>query len=292
MKKTAGLSALSQVWKDYPAYYFWLENAPCAYFLGLENSVIEKAEGTEIATGLFVIKCYPYRNSELFRRFSKEEQRLLLSDHFDGSNTPSFSKFDDIPAYCYSVGTIELTYSFLEKADWRGITLESLDSINAVAKMGSHPAGVNENGSQNKLVRQVPGWALAYRLFDSLCLIHSFYFQTKPAKTVLRDAVGFVTFCDESGVVWTRNDNCSRLMSISVEVSENDDPHSEDIDDRSCDSPNDHNLLITIKGDPRPEDYLNSRKGAFAGLPGINPEWWTISSENFVCDLNTPCGCS
>lgn len=292
MKKTAGISALSQVWKDYPAYYFWLDNAPCAYFLGLEDSGIEKADGAEIATGLFVIKCYPYRNSELFGRFSRVEQRLLLSDHFDGSNTPNFLKFDDIPPYCYSVGTIELAYSFLANANWRGITLESLDSINAVVKMDGHPEGVNENGWQNKLLRQIPGWALAYRLFDSLCLIHSFYFQTKPAKTVLRDAVGFETICDESGVVSTRNDDGSRLMSISLEVSEDSDMRSEDIDDRVSDSINDHNFLITIKGAPRPEDYLNSRKGAFAELPGINPEWWTISSKKFVCDLNTPCGCS
>lgn len=284
---------MSQVWVERPAYYFWLTNAPCAYLLALEDSFSETSGQSSRTVGVYSLKSYPFRNSGLFNQFSKEEQLLVQSDVFDGTNTPRFERLRNIPDHYFNVGTIELAYSSESPSELIEISAESLGLIKTLHINDPLSGETAKNGTKGSFIREVPGWTLTHRLFDSLCLIHSFHYGKTPLTAVLSESAGFSLVCEDPwGPVSCVNDESSRLISISVNYYE-DKPITPD-DDSGIENESllDGDFRLMIDSMPDPHKLQEAGHGVFANPEAINPLWWTIAHEDFKCNLNTPCGCS
>ncbi len=283
---------MSQVWVERPAYYFWIANAPCSYFMGLESSFSEESDGERRIVGVYNLKVYPYRNTPLFHQFSKEEQLLLQSDCFDGTNTPKFERLDDIPRHYFTVGSMELAYRAGPSVECFEIIAESLDLITTLKSGYSKSGPFMPDHCSRSVLRAIQGWEITYRIFDTLALVHSFHFRKKPAEIVLCESKGFhYVYDDRTEAVLGVDDETSRLMSIAINYCGQ--------RKTSCDcAPNNEketgeagNVNLIIDGNACPEDLKRPQSGAFGGRDVINPRWWTIADADFECELNTPCGC-
>ncbi len=66
VKHLTGLKAVSQIWGQKPAWYFWVKNMSGAYSLQLEKSATEKRDDLNWHNGNFSIKYYPHPQEEVF----------------------------------------------------------------------------------------------------------------------------------------------------------------------------------------------------------------------------------
>lgn len=283
---------MSQVWVERPSYYFWIANAPCAYFMGLESSFAEESNGERRIVGIYSLKAYPYRNTPLFFQFSKEEQLLLQSDYFDGTNTPKFERLEDIPSHYFTVGSIELAYSNGSSVECFEVIAETLDLITTLKTGGSNPGCLIPDQPSCGVLRAIQGWDITYRIFNTLVLVHSFHFRKKPAEIVLCESRGFhYVYDDRTEAVLGVDDETSSLMSISVNYCGQRSTSWDFAPRNKKETGEPGNVNLIIDGNARPEDFKRPQSGAFGKRDVINPLWWTIAQADFECELNTPCGC-
>ncbi|ALC15506.1 hypothetical protein DSOUD_0718 [Desulfuromonas soudanensis] len=90
--KAAGFKGISQVWKDEPAWYFWLDSVQGGFLLRLHDH--EPLKGSQYVS--LSVHFYPSTSETKDCQLSIEEQRLL-SDRsvFDMPTcTPRFEEFD------------------------------------------------------------------------------------------------------------------------------------------------------------------------------------------------------
>ena len=83
VKRLLGITGVSPIWDDTPAWYFWIEGAPGAYSLVLERAWTDGSDESGPFHGLFSVKCYPFQASREFATFSFFEQHLIASKLFD-----------------------------------------------------------------------------------------------------------------------------------------------------------------------------------------------------------------
>ena len=200
VKELIGLQAVSPVWGDKPAWYFWLSHIKGAYLLELDETDDEKWEKDGRASGIFKVKHYPYPHKAGFYDFSFEEQAFAQSDFFDHTHTPKFAKKNMIPDSLFNIAALELTIDPAENLAL--FSMEALDSMQI--HYGREICQTYPDIHKTKLyaagekARSVPGYDLGYRLFSSLLSLYSFYSKIKPVWVVLTRSPGFKHICNSS----------------------------------------------------------------------------------------------
>jgi hypothetical protein len=198
LKSVLGIEGVSQVWTERPEWYFWLAGASAVYHLSLESAERENGDHGAADFGLFSVRCYPYPTDPLFRRLSAEEQALINSDCFDGTNTPEFEMLSRIPRTLFHAATIELAVA--EDDNWALFTLESLDVIRSRSLVDASAQADKPNEivslADGRIERDLPGWDLAYPLFDRLVSLYAYHSKRKPVRAALTKAPGFETVCE------------------------------------------------------------------------------------------------
>ena len=254
---------------------------------------MEIINGRLMALGLFSVKAYPFRNTELFRKLSEEERALILGDFFDGTNTPRYERFDHIHPSHFTVGTIELAYVCENPSECFQITCETLDCIKTVVVSTISEEFVN-GGSSCQTLRNLPGWELTYDLFNAITLIHLHCFDKRPSKTLINKSPGFITLVDQFGRTLSVDDESSNLMSISISCTNESAciPTEAKAETEALHDGNAKTCSMTIHNLPTEQDYDVLRCGAFGRWKTLNPDWWSIALKKFVCELGSTCGCS
>ncbi len=223
VKEMIGIEAVSQVWGDKPAWYFWISQAPGVYYLQLEEVFDEYWESDDLAGGIFTIKCYPYTQGKVFQSFSFEEQSFIKSNFFDHTHTPRFEDKEKIPKTLFNVATLELTIDSQENLalftfeglDYMRICYnqETLQSYPEIKKEKKFEAG--EKG------RDVPGYELGYMLLDRILSLYSFYSKTKPARAFLTRSPGFEYVYDSNHIFQCLDTDDISIYSLNVLYSQN-----------------------------------------------------------------------
>lgn len=93
----AGIKGISQVWKDEPAWYFWLESVTGGFLLRLhDEEPVNKSQYVSLS-----VHYYPPREEGAAWQLSAEEQRLLGDGEiFDlPTSTPRFEQFETCLPY-------------------------------------------------------------------------------------------------------------------------------------------------------------------------------------------------
>ncbi|MGD9819623.1 MAG: hypothetical protein AB7V04_13125, partial [Desulfomonilaceae bacterium] len=249
---------------------------------------MEIIDGRLMVLGLFSVKAYPFRNSKLFPKLSEEERALIVGDFFDGTNTPRYERFDHIHPSHFTVGTIELGYGGENSSECFQITCETLDSMKTVAVSTTIEEFV-DGGSSCQTLRNLPGWELTYDLFNAIALIHLNCFDKKPSKTILKKSPGFITLVDQFGRSLSVDDKSSNLMSISISYTNDSEliPEEAKCETEILYDGNAKTCSMTIQNVPTDQDYDVLRCGPFGRWKTVNPDWWSIASKKFVCELGS-----
>jgi hypothetical protein len=173
------LKAVSQVWGDKPEWYLWLDHAPGAYALVMEEAEAFELQSTSFYIGHFSLKCYPSSDNRIFAAFSPQEQELAASDLFDDTHTPRLEARERIPESFFTVGSISLIFDDAETT-----ALISVDSLDALKLRIQSPSESimrpPVNTDSGCIIRNVPGWQISYPFFDRLVCLFSFYFRHAP----------------------------------------------------------------------------------------------------------------
>ncbi len=193
VREQVGVTGVSQIWDDVPAWYFWIAQGPRAYQLQMERAWRDGPDDIGCYHGLFSVRCFPYRTDPLFPAFSFYERSLLESKHFDESNTPRFESRLLIPDSLFMVGTLEIAYDVEDR--WGFFTLESLDAMRATYRDEAVEEydliGTNRSYAAGDVARQVPGWAISFGLFDRLVALFSYHRKHGPSRVTLSQSQGF-----------------------------------------------------------------------------------------------------
>jgi len=294
VKQGIGLEAVSQVWGEQPAWYFWIENIPGAFSLQLENASTEKTGNAEWGNGIFSIKHYPHPRQEVFKDFSFQEQCFVRSEYFDRTHTPRFEYKESIPATLFNVASME----YLAGPD-DGPALFSLESLDVMRVSCKQPSvqkyamlGKNRVFKGGEIDRKVPGWELGFTLFDRLLSLYSFYSKTKPLRVLITRSPGFEYVFD--GNQNMQYEDASDLSIYSLDVlftSQNQavaDPEIVDLIDRR------------ISGEDREIVYdrsflcghFHNETNPFSQPAPLNEQWWSLAESDYKSELASTCGCA
>lgn len=276
LKCELGISGVSQVWCDHPAWYFWMKQAPGVYHLaltGVDSQIVGKRE---IFTAAFVIKCYPYPGHSLFSLFADQERALVQSEVFDKTNSPAFEARNNIPADLFNVAAFSLCTDSDNR--FNSFSFESFDRLITAS-----------SSNKGKIERDVPGITVGYPLFDTLVsmLIHGE--KQVPGRVRLYCSPGFECLADRHGVGWQPSEIATGYHLVV-----------------DCTPVGNH--VPEGVPDILPEFYQAAGarliyEQVFAGghfhpaetqqgLPvSPNPKWWTMAEENHACHLASSCGC-
>jgi hypothetical protein len=290
LKQLLGMTGVSPVWDDVPAWYFWIDGAPGVYALALEE-VFEKSEDATALHGLFSLKCYPFSGREEFAGFSFVERELVTSKFFDATNTPQFEHRTSIPPSLFVVGAVECVLD--RENRWSLLTLESQDVMRAryeAETLEDYPLiDLSRFYCSGDIGRSIQAWDLSYLLFDRLVSLWAHFGGMPPSKVVLERSPGFEHVYTDSGE-WSCEENPDReIRSLSVLFGESDGQCTSD-EIVTCDP---HALGITVLY-PSDSQCSCSAHGHHPpeGSSYVNRLWWTIPASNFKSELCSTCGCS
>jgi hypothetical protein len=294
VKHLTGLKAVSQIWGQKPAWYFWINNMSGAYSLQLENSATEKRDDLNWHNGNFSIKYYPHPREEVFTTFSFQEQCFANSEYFDRTQTPRPEDKEKIPATLFNVATME--YSTGPDDDAPAIlSLTSLDALRmswkqeTVQKYSMFPEEkIFKRGDTD---RNVPGWELGLGMFDRLLSLYSFYSKAKPLRVVMTRSAGFEYVCDPTHG-WQCEDssdlNMYSLNVFFVPETQKVDRSVEDMLDRRCFGEGQELLYERefLCG------HLHSTTDQFPKPVFLNALWWSLAESDYKSELASTCGCA
>ncbi|MBU2453487.1 MAG: hypothetical protein KJ668_09265, partial [Proteobacteria bacterium] len=223
VKELIGLEAVSPVWGNKPAWYFWTSQISGAYLIELDETIDEQWESDHLASGMFKVKHYPDTKGKVFANFSFEEQAFVQSNLFDHTHTPKFETKDRIPDSLFNVAALELTMD--PKDNLALFTFEALDSMQICYDQGMCEAYPQINKEKHyiagKKARNVPGYDLGYPLFSSLLCLYSFYSRTKPVRVLLTRSPGFKYVCNSSKKTHCIDTDDTHIYSLNVLFSDN-----------------------------------------------------------------------
>jgi len=293
VKDLIGLEAVSQVWGDKPAWYFWISQAPGVYYFQLEEAFDDYWESDDLAGGIFSIKCYPHTQGKYFQSFSFEEQSFIQSNFFDHTHTPLFEHKEKIPKTLFNVATFELTIDSQENLAL--FTFEGLDSMRISYNqemLQSYPAIKKEKQFKaGEKGRDVPGFELGYLLFDRLLSLYSFYSKTKPTRVLLSRSPGFEYVYDTNHTFQCLDTDDISIYSLNVLYAQN-------------------SGKKIVKGDKLIKEQLkggthevvfdqqfqcghlhNNQNLSLLKTP-LNDLWWSLANSDYKSELASSCGCT
>jgi hypothetical protein len=290
-KTATGLEAVSQVWGEKPAWYFWISDAPGVHALQLEGMAAPETERQDWASGIFAVKCYPFPHEDVFQSFSFHERSLMLSDSFDHTHTPRFSHREQIPDTLFNVAAIEL----IVDRDDRGALfilegLERMHITNSREVIRKYPQLQTEKRFKTGEVdRNVPGWDLGYPLFDRLLCLYSFYSKKTPMRLWLTRSPGFSYVLE--------NDHAARVKAPKINLY----TLSVFFGDTQTDVHGDANRIRRQVNSDHQEvvyertfhcDHFHQEPDYPPHLPPLNEQWWSLAHLGYKSTLSSTCGCT
>ncbi len=177
LKNYLGLRGVSPVWRDKPAYYFWIDGSPCVFSLELGHAESEMGLVEEFIYCDFLVRAFPFRNTDLYSGFSEHEKRALSGPIFDGSNTPCFERLEDLNKNFFIVSRIDWLYG--KSGSWGLFSLNALD------------LHVTRRDDCRAILRKVPSWQISLPLFDILNSLYASLFQAKTPKSTISFQIWF-----------------------------------------------------------------------------------------------------
>jgi len=288
VKEILGLKAVSQVWGERPAWYFWISQAPGVYHLQMEDASPKR----DLVAGIFSVKCYPFPHEKIFHCFSAEEQELIESDFFDHTNTPRFEHLSIIPKTFFNVGIIE--YAVGPNDGPVLFTFEALDAMRIRYEQETVQPYVlvkkKKRFRRGEIGRDVPAWDVGYLFFDRVVSLYSNYSKRKPARVIMTRSPGFEYVhneksgfeCLDSKEVWINA--LTVLFSSDAGI----------VDPRGEELIGEH---ITGGGQEVVYDrtfrcgHLHHEHSQSPSMPTLNGQWWELADANYRSELGSTCGC-
>ena len=292
VKEFIGLKAVSQVWEDKPAWYFWILQAPGAYYLQLEEAFDESWESDDLAGGIFTIKYYPFKQEKVFQSFSFEEQSFIQSNFFDHTHTPRFEHKEKIPKTLFNVATFEFRVDSQDNVAL--FTFEGLDSMRISYNqktLQSYPAINKEKQFKaGEKDRDVPGYELGYLLFDRLLSLYSFYSKTKPARVLLTRSPGFEYVYDSTRTFQCVDTDNLSIYMLNVLFAQNSGKKivkgEELIEERLKEGP--HEVIFDQKYQC---GHFHHSQNLIPLKTPLNEQWWSLANSDYKSELASSCGC-
>jgi hypothetical protein len=283
-----GITGVSQIWDDRPAWYFWLSRFRGAYQLQLESA----SDDPYAPAGIFSLKYYPSAQERVFPAFSAEERAVVQSPLFDHTNTPRYEERGRIPESLFNVATVFFSTTADDKQAC--LCFQALTSMRMVYKS----AGVQSFSSvaqtrrftRGETDRQVPAWELGYALFDRLAGFYTFYSKNTPVRIVLTRSPGFEYVFDGSAGFQCVDTDDIHVYSLNLFF--------------GAGHQNGGAFPGTAVADWLEEDAqetLFDRRYGPHENPGtdrlplpdtaVNPSWWTLARACYSSSLASTCGC-
>jgi hypothetical protein len=294
VKELVGLEAVSPVWGDKPAWYFWMSEISGVYLLELAVTMDDHWGSDHLAGGMFKVKYYPYPHGEGFDNFSFEEQAFVQSDFFDHTHTPRFEKKDRIPDSLFNVAALELTMDPKDKLAL--FSLEAVDVMQICYGQAIHQTYPEINKTKQYIAgeqaRNVPGYDLGYPLFSCLLSLYSFYSKTKPVRVLLTRSPGFRYVCNSPDEYHSIDTDDCNLYSLNILYSDNSDEQTANGD-----------KLIEHRLKEADHEVVFDQQFTCGHLPGnLNPlspfvntaldeKWWSLAEAVYESHLASSCGC-
>jgi hypothetical protein len=293
VKEMIGLEAVSQVWGDKPAWYFWISQAPGVYYLQLEQVFDEYWESDDLAVGIFSIKCYPYTHEKVFQSFSFEEQSFIQSHFFDHTHTPLFEYKENIPKTLFNVATLELTMDSQDKLalfSFEGLdsmrisyNQETLQTYPEIKKEKKYNAG--EKG------RDVPGYELGYPLFDRILSLYSFYSKVKPERVLLSRSPGFEYIYDSTNRFQCVDTDEIRIDTLHVLFAQNGSSKMVKGDKLLAERLNEGRHKVVFDQQFQCGHLHHNQNLSVLTTP-LNNQWWSLAEADYKSELASSCGCT
>ena len=287
VKTVTGLEAVSQVWGEKPAWYFWISGTPGLYALQLEGITAPESDRRNWVNGNFAVKCYPLAHEKVFHSFSFQERAMILSESFDHTHTPRFSHREQIPATLFNVAAVELK---VDPEDRQALfVLEGLDIMNisyATETIQNYPVlQKKKRFKSGEIDRKVPGWDLGYPLFDRLLCLYSFYSKKTPVRLWLTRSPGFSYIFDKDQPECVQAPEIN-LFSLNVLFGN---PHEEEdmIHRQSVDDDQEvvYDRVFHCHHSHHEPDQPPH-------LPPLNEQWWSLAHSDYKSTLSSTCGCA
>jgi hypothetical protein len=280
-----GLRATSQVWNGRAEWYLWLNRAPGVYALSFVDGESTRINGRPAYEGLFTVKCFPYRDHPGFADYSPNERRLVQSDRFDITNTPRFEALAKIPDSLFGIGSLSLVLDACGH-----LALLSYESLDALKIFQAREPSVD--GRQDvplTVIRNVPGWASGWPLFDCMVGLYANVCKRPPVFVGVTRSPGFEYLMppDREPTCCPSEATCHMAVSIGFDPGDGVTAALEDCWHQRLEP---EEQILAAAALPSRLDGLPKMQ-----LPescALNPLWWTIANSNFKSELNTACGCS
>ena len=276
LQKEVGLSNVSQVWSEHPAWYLWLDGAPGAHELELIETGEKDHPDAALLQARFAVKLYPRPGHPVMQGFSVQEQDLAQGPFFDEHHTPTFEGREQIAPQLFQTGMIELTT--IEETDWALFTLCALDRCVC-----------RQQDSGQDPIRDVPGWDLSYDLFTRLLTLYAFSAKKPPARVSLIKEPGFSQVITPQGVS-TQPDPSGQLRSLSVLFCA--DPSSppgaamELMNQAAGDNP-----LGTVFDLSFSCGHVHADQLGPSEREVLSQQWWHYAGVDYKSELASSCGC-
>jgi hypothetical protein len=291
VKSATGLKAVSQVWGERPAWYFWISDTPGVHALQLEGITAPESDRPDWVSGIFAVKCYPFPHENVFQSFSYQERSLILSDYFDHTHTPRFAHREQIPDTLFNVAAVELS---VDQDDRQALfVLEGLEIMHisyASAVVQNYPVLQKEKRFKSgETDRNVPGWDLGYPLFDRLLCLYSFYSKKTPMRLLLTRSPGFSYVFENDHAVRVKAPEIN-LFSLSVLFG-----------DKETDDHKEANLIRRqAVGDDQEVVYdrtfhcdrFHHEPDQLLCISPFNEQWWSLAHSDCKSTLSSTCGCT
>lgn len=288
VKDALGITGVSQIWDERPAWYLWMSQFRGAYQFQLEAAY----DDPHIPAGIFSIKYYPVRGENVFPSFSAEERAVVQSPLFDRTRTPRYEDRDKIPESLFNVATV----SFSTTADDTRacLSFQALTSMrvvcNAPCVQSFSSVAQTRRFTKGETDRDVPAWEVGYALFDRLVGFYTFYSKNPPARIIMTRSPGFQYVFDNDSGFQCIDAKGTHVYSLNIFF--------------GAGHQNDEAFAGTVVAGWLEEDaqemIFDRRYGADEKPESehpllldtaVNPSWWTLARARYKSSLASSCGC-
>ena len=280
LREILGIEAVSQVWGNRPAWYFWVSDAAGVYHLTVESTRTENVRAASVHSAVLSLRYYPFDRQEMFALFSFEEQCYIRSGFFDGTNTPFHEHRDKIPKHLFHVAALEFTVD--EDDTFALFTFESLDLLRLTYRQAadrSYPAlKQRKRFEKGSVDRRIPGVAVAYPFFDLLLCLHAHASKRKPSRVTITREPGFETVNDPSGNPTCVDTPDIPLSTVNVLFTDRAIPPGQDLPAALMDPHRQKNASVILD---RSFVCGHLHDGDLASPPStpLNRRWWTLAED-------------
>jgi hypothetical protein len=262
-----GLTGVSQVWEERPAWHFWLEGEPGAHSLRLEEwGELQAAGGESWRLGRFAVRFYPDPAGSAFSRFAPAERDLVADGVLDPvHHVPRSDREVEIPDRCFQVGAIE--FAARSADDSLAVRVDALSLA-------------RERAPSGQVLREVPAWDLTLPLFDRLAGLFSHHLRRPPCRLVVRREPGFEWTTDADGASACQETGDVALTTAYLLFGNSaDDPWRDPAAGPAA-------LDLAFPPGEHPPQSLVQREGI------VNSLWWSLAQGTFHSMLSSTCGCA